>query len=319
MRTSRLLTSILALTVAGNILIPTNALASTSSDLSEATNELQTLTQELETAESNVDNARQAVADNATKLQATQDKITSLKTRIEDSIVGTYKDGGTESSIINILCAGDISEFIKKLMDTTQVNEDLSANIAEQLSLSEQQQQQADELSRQADDAQAKLDELNSKKEELDTKAAELKKKSQEEQDSAKKESATTAISSASTASSSASTFTSNLSGDGWKSGVASAYGGSSDSGTGNTTANGSTVNDWSMGVAIPLAWRRRDLLGHQVEISYGGKSVIATINDLGGMGGGARSLDLQPGVFKALGASTCNAWGIRTVQYRIL
>ena len=37
------------------------------------------------------------------------------------------------------------------------------------------------------------------------------------------------------------------------------------------------------------------------------------------GMGGGSRALDLQPGVFKAFGFSTCQAWGVRTVSYRFL
>jgi hypothetical protein len=36
-------------------------------------------------------------------------------------------------------------------------------------------------------------------------------------------------------------------------------------------------------------------------------------------MGGGARALDLQPGVFKAFGFSTCDDWGVREVQYRFL
>ena len=38
-----------------------------------------------------------------------------------------------------------------------------------------------------------------------------------------------------------------------------------------------------------------------------------------GGMGGGSRSLDLQPGVWKAFGYSSCDDWGLRTVSYRIL
>ena len=105
----------------------------------------------------------------------------------------------------------------------------------------------------------------------------------------------------------------------GWSSGVASAYGGATDPGCGSITANGSYVSESSMGVAIPLAWGRRDLLGHQVLISYGGKTVTAVINDLGGMGGGSRALDLQPGVFRALGANSCDGWGLRTVQYKIL
>ena len=46
---------------------------------------------------------------------------------------------------------------------------------------------------------------------------------------------------------------------------------------------------------------------------------VLATVNDCGYMGAGARSLDLQPGVFKAFGFNTCNSWGLRQVEFQIL
>ena len=108
----------------------------------------------------------------------------------------------------------------------------------------------------------------------------------------------------------------------GWKTGAASAYGGSSDASTPNqgTTATGAICNDSSMGVAVPMSWPNyRSYLGRAVEIKYGGKTVIATVNDCGYMGGGSRALDLQPGVFKAFGFSTCQAWGVRTVSYRFL
>lgn len=49
------------------------------------------------------------------------------------------------------------------------------------------------------------------------------------------------------------------------------------------------------MGVAVPMSMPGyRSYLGRQVEISCGGKSVIATVNDCGGMGGGSRVLDLR-------------------------
>lgn len=108
----------------------------------------------------------------------------------------------------------------------------------------------------------------------------------------------------------------------GWQTGVASAYGGSSDPNTPNpgTTATGALCDDNSMGVAIPMSWPNySSYLGRSVEISYGGMTVVATVNDCGHMGGGSRSLDLQPGVFKAFGFSTCQAWGVRTVSYRFL
>ena len=108
----------------------------------------------------------------------------------------------------------------------------------------------------------------------------------------------------------------------GWQTGIASAYGGSTDPYTPNPgyTATGAICDDYSMGVAIPMSWPNyRSYLGRSVEISYGGKTVVAVVNDCGYMGGGSRSLDLQPGVFKAFGFSSCNDWGVRSVSYRFL
>ena len=107
----------------------------------------------------------------------------------------------------------------------------------------------------------------------------------------------------------------------GWSTGIASAYGGSSDANTPNpgTTATGAVCDDYSMGVAVPIAWGPASYYGRMVEISYNGMTVVATVNDCGGMGGGSRHLDLQPGVFKAFGFSTCQEWGLREVQYRFL
>lgn len=110
--------------------------------------------------------------------------------------------------------------------------------------------------------------------------------------------------------------------GSGWQSGAASAYGGSTDPYTPNPgrTATGDVCDDNSMGVAIPMSWPNyRSYYGRTVEISYNGMTVLATVNDCGGLLGGARSLDLQPGVWKAFGFSSCSDWGVRTVSYRFL
>ncbi len=110
--------------------------------------------------------------------------------------------------------------------------------------------------------------------------------------------------------------------GSGWNTGVASAYGGSTDPYTPNpgTTATGAVCDDNSVGVAIPMSWPNYwTYYGRSVEISYGGKTVIAVVNDCGGLGGGSRSLDLQPGVWKQFGFSSCQDWGVRTVSYRFI
>ena len=173
----------------------------------------------------------------------------------------------------------------------------------------------------------AVLSELEAKKAELDAKVSERQAKADEleeqiaplEDEVSELKSEVSELSASSGAI--ASTF---ATGDtsGWLSGTASAYGGSTDSSTGavSTTATGARCDDSSMGVAVPMSMPNyRSYFGRKVEISYNGRSVIATVNDCGGMGGGSRVLDLQPGVFKALGFSSCNAWGLRTVSYRFL
>lgn len=94
-----------------------------------------------------------------------------------------------------------------------------------------------------------------------------------------------------------------------WKSGVASYYG-IGDGFMGGTTASGTIVTESSMGVAmlnVPL--------GTYVEISYGGRSVIAVVNDRGPYVHG-RVIDMQPAVARALGFLSV---GVGTVQYRFL
>lgn len=113
-----------------------------------------------------------------------------------------------------------------------------------------------------------------------------------------------------------------NSSAAGWLTGTASAYGGSTDPYTPNPgiTATGAVCDDWSMGVAVPMSMPNyRSYFGRTVEITYAGKTVYAVVNDCGYMGGGSRVLDLQPGVWKAFGYSSCRAWGLRTVTYRFL
>lgn len=95
----------------------------------------------------------------------------------------------------------------------------------------------------------------------------------------------------------------------GWKSGVASYYG-IGDGFMGGITASGASVTETSMGIAmlnVPL--------GSYVEISFGGRSVVAVVNDRGPYHPG-RVIDMQPAVARALGFTSV---GVGTVQYRIL
>lgn len=146
--------------------------------------------------------------------------------------------------------------------------------------------------------------------------------KAEESGNSAASNSGNQSSSSSSSESNSSSSNNSNSSNtsSGWQSGVVSAYGSTSDGTLGAHTATGAIVSESSMGVAVPMSMPNyRSYFGRSVEISYGGRTVVAVVNDCGGLGGGSRALDLQPGVWKALGASSCFDWGVRTVSYRFL
>ena len=106
-----------------------------------------------------------------------------------------------------------------------------------------------------------------------------------------------------------------------WQTGGASAYGGETDKYVKNPcpTATGDVCDDWSVGVAVPLSWGPGQYYGKYVEVSYNGKSIIAPVNDCGGMDGHDLILDLQPGVWKAFGAESCDDWGVREVRFRFI
>lgn len=95
----------------------------------------------------------------------------------------------------------------------------------------------------------------------------------------------------------------------GWMTGVASHYG-TGDGLMGSLTASGEPVTETSMCIAmldVPL--------GTKVEIRYGGKTVVARVNDRGPYAHG-RVIDMQPAVARALDFISV---GVGTVEYRIL
>jgi rare lipoprotein A len=74
------------------------------------------------------------------------------------------------------------------------------------------------------------------------------------------------------------------------------------------TTASGDTVTPTSMGVAM-----RTMPLGTVIEITYGGNTVRAVVNDRGPFVGD-RQIDLQPAVAHALGFDGVGTLGFRVV-----
>lgn len=284
-------------------------------ELDDTIREAESLAGEIEKIGGELDASKARIAELNGKIAAGQERQGELRGYLARHVKETYKAGGSVNIIALALSSDSISQFAEMARYAQSISDMYGDALAEQQDEQERLESEYAEIVAAKDGQERKLDDLKSKKSELDGKVAKLKK---EKSDAAMK-AAAVAESASSAAAATAKAFDS---GDtsGWLSGTASAYGGSSDPGCGTRTATGATVSDWSMGVAVPMSMPGyRSYLGRQVEISYGGKSVIATVNDCGGMGGGSRVLDLQPGVFKALGASTCNGWGLRTVKYRFL
>ena len=99
-------------------------------------------------------------------------------------------------------------------------------------------------------------------------------------------------------------------------SGVAGSYGWGQQS----ISATGAVINDYSTGIAIPTSVENySSYFGATVEISIGGKTTYAVINDVFADSTNSRIVDLQPGVCKALGFSSLGAFGRREVSIRLL
>lgn len=327
--------------------------------LSQASAELDSLNKEYDALQAQLSGLDSQINETTQKVQDAQQKMLEGRETLSGSILSQYKGDGSLSLVNIVLSSEDISEFTKNLTYYSSIQEDQAQKVAEQEQLRDTFSSALGELDTQRDEQQKLIDEAEQKKSQaekvvsdasakvssikeeqaqaqlaaLQAQAAEMQKKEEGKQQAASNASQpnsnwntnTDRNPSANTNSSSSNNSSNSNSGSvsaGWKTGVASAYGGSSDASTPNpgTTATGAICNDSSMGVAVPMSWPNyRSYLGRAVEIKYGGKTVIATVNDCGSMGGGSRALDLQPGVFKAFGFSTCQAWGVRTVSYRFL
>ncbi len=354
-----LLSLVLVLTTGAGLAIPASQahaddLSDAQSALDSASKQLDSITSEYERIQSEISSLNQKMSETTTKVMQAQNAMMKGQTVLGDAIKAAYKS--PDASLVSVfLMSENMGDFLKNITYYSAIQQDQAEMVADQkelrsqfqdaLSELESQKKQQDEMKNQAaakkaeaekvvSEASAKVSSIESERArvaELEAKAAELAKEKEEQAQAQIVEGWNTNTDGADSGSSSSDDSSDNSSdnyfyaeptGSDWQTGVASAYGGSSDPYTPNPgiTATGAICDDYSMGVAVPMAWSNyRSLLGHAVEINYNGRSVIATINDCGGMGGGSRSLDLQPGVFKALGFDTCQDWGVRTVSYRIL
>ena len=325
---------------------PQQAVDEAQATLDDAQARLEAIATEHKALQKEADDLQARIDETSKQVLEAQQQVLEGRETVGKTAVYQYRTGSTESLLTLLVEAQDFDELLRNLSYLDSILQHQSDEVAAQQERVERFEAIAQELSQQKDAHEKKLAELEAKRAEAEQVVADATAKLQNAQDDlaahlaelqraadalAAKQAAEAAIAE------NANTInrgevvgpntpvqpnTGSTSGEGWMTGVASAYGGSTDPSTPNpgTTATGAVCNDWSMGVAVPMAWPNyRSYFGRTVEISYNGMTVYATVNDCGGMGGGSRSLDLQPGVWKAFGFSSCNDWGLRTVSYRFL
>lgn len=330
--------------------------------LDEAEARMQSIASEHDALQKEVDDLQARIDETAAKVLEAQQDVVEGQAALGKTAVYQYRGGSVESLLTLVLEAEDFDSFLRSMSYLESVLQFQSDEITAQQERVAQFEAIAEDLDFQKSEQEKKLAELEEKEAEAEQVVASASSQLQSaqaeeaarlaalqqaaEQMAAAKEAEQAAIADGANtvdredvvgpgapvqpdpkpvvpdSGSNSGGSDSGSSDSGWRTGIASAYGGSTDPYTPNPgkTATGAVCDDNSWGVAVPTAWPNyRSYFGRTVEISYNGKTVYATVNDCGGMGGGSRSLDLQPGVWKAFGYSSCQAWGLRTVSYRFL
>ena len=278
--------------------------------------------------------------------QAKIDEVTALlpeqRDRAAVSMSSIYKmQQDTPGLVSLLLSAKNFSDFLTTYQYISAIqrsnSDDLNDLVSTENELASAQQalaaakEEADNQQRQAQEAmnqaQAALDQLNAQISAQAAAEAAARENANTQQNQTPETASSSNSSNTSNDNSNAGTDTgtsdpgatdgSEVETDGeWMIGYASAYSVADNTG-GDSTASGDILTDDSMTVAVPLS--QSYLLGRTVQIRYGGRTITATVNDVGGFAQYGRVLDLAGGCWKAFGCSSPHEWGVRAVQYRFL
>lgn len=312
--------------------------------LAAAEEKLAVISAEYEALSAEVDALQVKIDELATQVLEAQTSMLEGRSALANAAVYEYRSSSLSTFLSSLLGARSWNELSRNVDYVDKIMDQQSEEIAQQKELKDQFTKASDQLTAQKNQQDEKLEVLNGKRteaaavveeaaryaDESSEKLADLKQqaeqfiwKSEAPEPEVDPDATTTERDDAVSPSTPVIPDPAPAPDAGeYRSGVASAYGGSSDPYTDNpgTTATGAVCDDYSMGVAVPMSMPNfRSYFGRTVEIVYNGMTVYATVNDCGSMGGGSRALDLQPGVFKAFGYPDCYAWGLRTVKYRFL
>ena len=315
------------------------ATAQTEAELATLTQQVNSAATTYQQATDRVNELNEQISEMADEiLDFEQNKLPEQQQKASDAAANLYKlqvaSPNVMSMLLNSASLGDLitqGKYLSTIQDDNTaeleclnaMHEELESKMEELSSAkdeAEQEQQKASEALASAQSAQAQM---AARAQSEDAAEAEAARKAAEEaaattaqmqqqgsgSNGSNQDGNAGSSSSTQQPSGSGSASSGTVSTSGWRSGVASYYG-IGDGFMGGTTASGAIVTESSMGVAmlnVPL--------GTYVEISYGGRSVIAVVNDRGPYVHG-RVIDMQPAVARALGFLSV---GVGTVQYRFL
>lgn len=317
-------------------LVPASAYAATADELQ---NRVDAATQAYGDASAKVSELQAKIDESQAKIDEVNAELPEQRERAEQSLSSLYKmQQGTPGLVSLLLSSDSFADFFTTYQYLNAVQRSNTDALAElnrmegELSAAQQTLQAAkDEASAQQQQAQTSMTEAQTALDELNAQIAAQAAAEAAAQAQAQTQAQSQAVSgssqaasspaasapSASTPSNPSATDGSEVKSDGeWMIGMASAYSVDNNTG-GNATASGDKLTDDSMSVAVPLS--QRYLLGRSVQIRYGGKTITAVVNDVGGFAAYGRVLDLAGGCWKAFGCSSASDWGVRAVQYRFL
>ncbi len=307
--------------------------------LEEAKAKIDAITEEYNALSAEIDSLQIEIDKAANSVLESQNAMLEGRSVLSNTAVYEYRSS-TVSTILNtIFGSSNMTELFKNMDYIQNIMQQQAEEVEKQKHLKDEFTQASEKLTLQKNEQDAKFEELSKKREEaaavVEQASATVEEDSAELEELKKKaESFIWKTSPAVDEDPDANTTDrkdpisdntpvvpdpSPPSGD-WITGVASAYGGDSDPYTPcpGKTATGAICDNNSMGVAVPQSLPNyTSYYGKTVEIRYNGMTVYGVVNDCGYMSGGARALDLQPGIFKAFGYEDCLSWGLRTVSYR--
>ena len=328
------------------LLAPVPALAETSeevrAEVAAAQEELDSLAGRISEGEARVAELQSQIDELAEESVQLQTSIIENRDRLAKIVSESYKDNAESRTLALLLSSHSMEElisqvyYVQKISDweaecIEKLNEDKASLDQRMSALNEAKAQQDSEvasLSQQRSELNEKVTALNEKADRLEVEEREAARRAAEEaarkaaEEQARREAEERARQEALAAAQAAGDVqaTPTTGGGGWITCVASAYTIADNDPPGSTaTSSGIPLNESVPTVAMPMSMNPSRFYGAKIEISYNGKSVIATVTDCGYMGGGSRGLDLTPAVFRAFGFSSANDWGLRTVSYRFL